>query len=218
MHKQLSRFAVCGVLVIPLALTAACSETSQQDRAVLEGLVARTTKAMEDAARAAVQFNAMQKSLEASTAEAKAEAARAADLATEALKFARAADKSAAAAALSEGRTSVEVMVLLGSKDGALVFQPSTLMFDTGKLYTLVLKNPSNVTHGFSARGFARAVWTDKLRMNGGEFTGPIREFTVPPGGKVEWSFVPVQPGTFDLECPLPGHVEASMKGSVLIR
>ena len=216
MHKQLSRLAVCGVLVIPLALTAACSETSQQDRAVLEGLVARTTKAMEDAARAAVQYNAMQKSLEASTAEAKAEAARAADVATEALMFARAADKSAAA--LSEAEPAVEVPVLLGSKDGALEFQTSTLMFDTGKLYMLVLENPSNVTHGFSAIGFARAVWTDKLLMNGGEFTGPIHEFTVPPGGKVEWSFVPVQPGTYDLECSVPGHVEAGMKGSVLIR
>ena len=47
----------------------------------------------------------------------------------------------------------IEITVELG-KPGQHVFLPDKLRFETGKLYKLVLKNPSNDPHYFTSHGF----------------------------------------------------------------
>ena len=112
----------------------------------------------------------------------------------------------------------IEVVIDLGTKDGDLVFTPNRLNFDTGKLYKLVLKNPSRFKHYFSALRFASAVWTRKVEIGGAEVKGAVREIELKPDGEAEWFFVPVQAGTFRLECTIRGHAEAGMVGEVTVR
>ncbi|MGB1949814.1 MAG: plastocyanin/azurin family copper-binding protein [Marinobacter sp.] len=116
------------------------------------------------------------------------------------------------------------VEVNLGSETGEMVFQPSKLEFETGKLYRLVLINNSPHPHYFSSVGLARSVFTRKAQTyapNGdrtAEIKGQIQEIEVFPGHRAEWWFVPVQTGEFnDLVCSVSGHEEAGMTGSIKI-
>ncbi len=111
----------------------------------------------------------------------------------------------------------IEVRVTLGSKGGDLVFSPKSFNFRTGKLYKLVLENPSPEKHYFSALRFAAAVWTRKVETATSEIKGAIREIELKPGGRAEWFFVPVQAGTFNLRCTIKGHTEAGMVGRITV-
>jgi uncharacterized cupredoxin-like copper-binding protein len=110
------------------------------------------------------------------------------------------------------------VQVQLGTAENHLVFVPQSLTFETGKLYKLLLTNPSPQAHYFTALEFAAAVWTRKVETNVAEIKGAIREVEVLPQGVMEWFFVPVQTGTFALHCHRPGHREAGMVGTIVIR
>ncbi len=65
----------------------------------------------------------------------------------------------------------VEVRIQLGTKDGDLKFVPDSLTFETGKLYKLVLTNPSNKKHYFTSMGLASKVYTRKVQVVDGKGT-----------------------------------------------
>ena len=44
-------------------------------------------------------------------------------------------------------------------------FYPDKLTFETGKLYKLLLHNPSNSKHYFTSLGLASKVWTRKVQV-----------------------------------------------------
>jgi uncharacterized cupredoxin-like copper-binding protein len=115
-------------------------------------------------------------------------------------------------------RKPVTIEVRLGSRDGHLTFKPDALTFETGRLYKLVLINPSPSKHYFTALRFAAAVWTRKVQDANLEVKGAVREIEVLPGKRAEWFFVPVQTGLFDLRCAVTGHTEAGMTGRLTIR
>jgi uncharacterized cupredoxin-like copper-binding protein len=111
-------------------------------------------------------------------------------------------------------------------------FHPDKLTFETGKLYKLVLHNPSNSKHYFSSYGLAHAVWTRKVQVMDdfgagaktiAEVKGPTREIEVYPGGTTEWWFVPVSSGVFaDLHCSIEDkdgkkHAETGMTGTITV-
>jgi uncharacterized cupredoxin-like copper-binding protein len=119
----------------------------------------------------------------------------------------------------------VELRVQLGNEKDALRFFPETITLETGKLYRLILSNPSPQKHYFSSAGLAQAVFTRKVQVNGAdgkpvaEVKGHIREIEVYPKGSAEWWLVPVKTGTFsDLKCTIPGHHEGGMAGTISIR
>lgn len=124
----------------------------------------------------------------------------------------------------------IPVVVELGTADGEMVFRPNVLTFETGKLYKLILKNPSNVKHYFTSKTLASKVFTRKVQVihNGNrlaEIKGAIQEIEVFPGGVTEWWFVPVQTGTFsDLHCHVKDeasgkrHSELGMVGRITIK
>ncbi len=112
----------------------------------------------------------------------------------------------------------IEVAIQLGSASGDLIFEPNKLTFETGKLYKLVLTNPSTDKHYLSALRFAAAVWTRKVETEHAEIKGAIREIELKPGGEAEWFFVPVQAGTFAITCTILGHADAGMVGEMTIR
>ena len=129
------------------------------------------------------------------------------------------------------GQEPIVVTVELG-KPGEHAFVPNKLRFETGKLYKLVLKNPSNDPHYFTSHGFSQMIFTRKVQVtqvrdgktvNLAEFKGAIREIEVYPGASAEWWFVPVATGRVtDLRCGISGsdgktHADHGMVGEIVI-
>ena len=110
-----------------------------------------------------------------------------------------------------------EITVSLGNAAGELKFEPNFLEFQSGKLYKLVLTNPSPVNHYFTSKDFADAIWTQKVEAGNVEIKGNIHELELKPGAEAEWVFVPLKTGKYNLRCTIPGHLEAGMKGEILI-
>ncbi len=127
----------------------------------------------------------------------------------------------------------IVVRVDLG-KDGAdkHKYYPDRLTFETGKLYKLVLHNPSNSKHYFTSLGLASKIYTRKVQVMDdigpgakaiAEIKGAIREIEVLPGGTTEWWFVPVATGVItDLNCHIKDkdgktHGEKGMTGKITI-
>ena len=129
------------------------------------------------------------------------------------------------------GQEPIVVTVELG-KRGEHAFVPNKLRFETGKLYKLVLKNPSNDPHYFTSHSFSQMIFTRKVQVtqvrdgktvNLAEFKGAIREIEVYPGASAEWWFVPVAAGKVtDLRCGISGsdgktHADHGMVGEIVI-
>jgi uncharacterized cupredoxin-like copper-binding protein len=125
----------------------------------------------------------------------------------------------------------IEVTVELG-KPGRHAFTPDKLRFETGKLYKLVLRNPSNEPHYFTSHAFTQLIYTRKVQVvqsrDGktaplAEFKGAIREIEVYPGQTAEWWFVPVAAGRVtDLRCGIvaadgKSHADHGMVGEIVI-
>ena len=125
----------------------------------------------------------------------------------------------------------IEITVDLG-KPGQPAFAPNKLRFETGKLYKLVLRNPSNDPHYFTSHGFTQLIYTRKVQvvqsrdgktMPLAEFKGAIREIEVYPGQTAEWWFVPIAVGRVtDLRCGIVAadgrsHAEHGMVGEIVI-
>jgi uncharacterized cupredoxin-like copper-binding protein len=125
----------------------------------------------------------------------------------------------------------IAITVELG-KPGQHVFVPNKLRFETGKLYKLVLKNPSDDPHYFTSHAFTQLIYTRKVQVvqerDGkmttlAEFKGAIREIEVYPGQIAEWWFVPVAAGRVtDLRCGIVDksgktHAEHGMVGEIVI-
>jgi uncharacterized cupredoxin-like copper-binding protein len=125
----------------------------------------------------------------------------------------------------------IVVAVELG-QPGQHAFTPDKLRFETGKLYKLVLSNPSNEAHYFTSHAFTQLIYTRKVQVvqnrDGkmttlAEFKGAIREVEVYPGQTAEWWFVPVAAGRVtDLRCGIVGkdgksHADHGMVGEIVI-
>jgi len=125
----------------------------------------------------------------------------------------------------------IEIKVELG-RPGTHVFVPNRLRFETGKLYKVVLTNPSNDPHYFTSHAFTQFIFTRKVQvtpLRDGklvtlvEFKGAIREIEVYPGHSAEWWFVPVATGRVtDLECGIRGvdgktYKDHGMVGEIVI-
>ena len=120
---------------------------------------------------------------------------------------------AAPAVAMSAGdlsrQTPVEVTVELGTAAGDLKFVPSLVEVETGKLYKLILKNPSPNRHYFSAPLLGSRVFTRKVQVFGkeggkdatAEIYGGVTRIEVAQGATAEWWFVPVSTGTVGFQC-----------------
>ena len=138
---------------------------------------------------------------------------------------------SALAAGDLSRQTPIEVVVELG-KPGTHGFFPNKLRFETGKLYKLVLRNPSEDTQYFTSHAFTQLIFARKVQLTQrrdgksvtlAEFKGAIREIEVYPGHSAEWWFVPVAAGRVtDLRCGIVGkdeksHADHGMVGEIVV-
>ena len=109
-------------------------------------------------------------------------------------------------------------------------YEPSELIFYTGKLYKLIIKNVSDSKHYFGSDLFAKAIFTRKIQLSKNnnkvaEIKGIINEVEVWPNEALEWWFVPLKTGVFlDLICNVKdtktqlNHSEMGMKGKIIIK
>ncbi len=111
----------------------------------------------------------------------------------------------------------VEVPVSLGTVDNQLRFVPQQIQLDVGRRYKLVLTNPSQLKHYFTAKDFADGVWSQKVVVGGVEVKGAIHELELKPASEAAWFLVPVKAGSYELHCSIPGHAEAGMVGSIKV-
>jgi uncharacterized cupredoxin-like copper-binding protein len=115
------------------------------------------------------------------------------------------------------GKGVLEASVALGDANNALAFVPSELSFQQGRVYKLRVTNPSAVEHYFSAPTFASKVFTILVEVGGAEVKGAVTEVALEPGASLSWVFVPMKPGRYPLLCPVAGHVEGGMVGSIVV-
>ena len=124
----------------------------------------------------------------------------------------------------------IEVEINLKGKTGKVHFyEPSTLKFETGKLYKLKLINLSDSKHYFTSEKFSNSIFTRKIQINKNnekiaEVKGIIKEIEVFPNNIVEWWFVPIKTGEFkDLFCKIEDkktrqtHEQMGMRGMIII-
>lgn len=109
------------------------------------------------------------------------------------------------------------VTIHLGTSAGALRFEPDQLEFVAGQRYKLVLDNPSDQKHYFTAKNFADSIWSQKVDAGSVEIKGAIHELELKPGAVADWVFVPQKPGIYELHCSIKGHAEAGMVGRIEI-
>lgn len=126
----------------------------------------------------------------------------------------------------------IEVRLDMG-KDavGDHKFYPDKLTFETGKLYRLVLHNPSDSKHYFTSPDFVSRIYTRKVQVMDdlgagakqiGEIKGAVSEVEVYPGGTTEWWFVPVATGSATVWCHIKDkdgktHRDKGMDGMITI-
>ena len=128
-------------------------------------------------------------------------------------------------------QTPIEKTVFLKGKIGLNHFyEPSELIFYTGKLYKLIIKNVSDSKHYFGSDLFSKSIFTRKIQVTKNankvaEIKGIINEVEVWPNEGLEWWFVPLKTGVFlDLICNVKdkktqlNHSEMGMKGKIIIK
>ncbi|NCF26003.1 MAG: biphenyl 2,3-dioxygenase [Gammaproteobacteria bacterium] len=126
----------------------------------------------------------------------------------------------------------IEVRLDMGKDSaGDHKFYPDKLTFETGKLYKLVLHNPSDSKHYFTSPDFVSRVYTRKVQVMDdlgagakqiGEIKGAVSEVEIYPGGTTEWWFVPVATGNATVWCHIKDkdgktHRDKGMEGMITI-
>ena len=92
-----------------------------------------------------------------------------------------------------------ETLKIAADPGGALKFDKSSLTAKAGKV-TIVMDNPSDLPHAVEIEG------------NGVEVAGD----TVEKGGVSEAS-AHLKPGEYEFYCPVPGHKEGGMEGTLTV-
>ena len=124
----------------------------------------------------------------------------------------------------------IEKIVLLKGQKGKIHFyDPNELVFKTGKLYKLIIKNESDSKHYFTSILFAKSIFTRKVQVSLNnkkiaEIKGVINNVEVWPNHQLEWWFVPIKTGVFkDLYCNVKdtktnlSHANMGMIGTIII-
>ena len=119
----------------------------------------------------------------------------------------------------------IDVTIEMGSTDDGMYLKPDNYQFETGQAYKLILINVDEIKHELALNEMGERIFTRKVQIEEdgnlvAEIKGTIHEVEVGPGKTVEWFIVPVQTTDEPVEitCELPGHLEAGMRASVMIK
>ncbi len=124
------------------------------------------------------------------------------------------------------------VVLTLGSEDNKKrLFHPERLILKARERYTLVIENPSFEVHEFDSPGLVEAAWSSSVKVLDGigetalpvaKIVGKLAEVEIFPGNSIEWTFVPVVTGSYDVLCDIEDqsgktHTEMGMKGTIVV-
>ena len=122
------------------------------------------------------------------------------------------------------GPKATEVNISVGTTDGQMTFVPSSLTFERGNYYKLVISNPSSDEHYFTSDAFATHIFTRKVEVMDkegktiAEVHGAIHDMELKPGAVVECFFFPMTKGeNLKLFCHKKDHEAQGMVGSINI-
>jgi len=147
--------------------------------------------------------------------------------------FTAAPFNSAAADGDHDDQKVIVVKLTLGMDgDKKRRFHPAKLNFERSKRYRLVISNPSLEVHEFDSPGFVEAVWSSHVNVRDGyekgaqtvaTIVGTPAEIEIVPGGSVEWEFVPVAAGQYEMVCDTKDqagktHTASGMRGTILVK
>lgn len=112
------------------------------------------------------------------------------------------------------------VRVIMGEQGLKLFYKPDGLVFKAGQPYKLEMVNKGKKKHYFTAAEFFKNVATRKVQSDkDGEVKAPyFKAFEMmPKGGKLDFYFVPVTKGTFEVICTIDDHAERGMRGTITV-
>ncbi len=107
-----------------------------------------------------------------------------------------------------------EIVLQLGTKSGNLLITPSTLRLQAYKSYTLIIRNPSDVSHRLSLAEFGATL----THSAASAYPPQIDEIDVEPGKTVEWLVVPTRVGKYPMRCSNRTHAGAGMVGTIIVK
>jgi uncharacterized cupredoxin-like copper-binding protein len=120
------------------------------------------------------------------------------------------ADRHPPAAAVFAGldkQEPIQVVLQFGTETKNFALTPETLRLEKGKLYKLVIVNPSKTAHVVSAHEFGVAI--DSISL--------MRGVALKQGEQQAWYFVADQAGTYDIMCAYKAHADAGMMGKIIV-
>ena len=133
-----------------------------------------------------------------------------------------------AQAALKDQRWApVELELSLGMSEphSDYLFHPNKFEMKLGTLYKMTIRNPSRITHYFSAGDLTYGAFTRKLEVVLADGTRIVKHrrtiasLMLPPGSMAEWTFLASRRGKdLKIYCYLPEHRRKGMMASVVVR
>ena len=105
------------------------------------------------------------------------------------------------------GQEPIQVVLQFGTETKNFALTPETLRFEKGKLYKLVIVNPSKTAHFVLAPEFGAAI--DSISLTQG--------VALKQGEQQLWYFVADQAGTYDIMCGHKAHADAGMMGKIIV-
>jgi uncharacterized cupredoxin-like copper-binding protein len=99
-------------------------------------------------------------------------------------------------------------------------FSPATLELTVGQPVRLTIKNPDTVEHDFQADVFPLHVGAGAhtAGMSHGTANEAPLHIHTPAGGDSFAVFTPTEKGTYAVYCTVPGHKEAGMTATIVVR
>ena len=109
-------------------------------------------------------------------------------------------------------------------KAEALKFTPTTIEAIAGQPVKLTFQNADSLDHDFSIMEFPMAMASATQAPIAGHDMGnmgglePELHMAALMGQTVALEFTPTKPGTYEFFCTVPGHKEAGMKGTLVVK
>lgn len=133
------------------------------------------------------------------------------------------------------GAAKQKVTIAMGEEGGRMYFRPDRVTLSAGVKAEITLVNRGAQPHEWmvypmpTAPGKPDHEWTeDNSYFKGVEVTAEgeglevvtrdLLELELKPGKRAEVTFTPTKRGTFQMGCLLPGHWEAGMKGTLIVK
>lgn len=117
------------------------------------------------------------------------------------------------------GKPSRKIEIVMSEGDGSMSFVPNRIEIRKGEQVDFVLKNSGQLAHEFMLATVAENNEHAKLmeRFPNMEHDDPNGK-RVEPGKSAEilWRFT--KPGTFEFACLIPGHRQAGMHGTIIVK